>query len=147
LQRLLTESHLLNDDIGSGPAGKNRLKAVDLRLKSLGAKTSLLEQKNMPMSHRKGINAKKAEKESLRRREAKENGIILERVTGADDKSSSSKSHNKHQALRGGVSGHSIGKFRSGTLSLSKKDVSSLTRPTSARGRKGGMVKGRGRVR
>ncbi|KAF2496576.1 hypothetical protein BU16DRAFT_437211, partial [Lophium mytilinum] len=83
LQRLLRESHLLDTSNATQSltlSGSNRHKAIDLRLQSLGSKTSILTQESMPMSHRKGISAKAAVKEAQRRKEAKENGIILETV-------------------------------------------------------------------
>lgn len=72
------------------------------------------------MSHRKGIVAKVTEKEQRRRQDAKENGIILEKEKHVKSKS--------EVRLRG-VGGPSIGKFRGGTLTLSKKDVSDITGP------------------
>ena len=58
LQRLLKESHLLDSADDLAPTGKNRLKALDLRMQSLGAKTSLYAQTKMPTAHRRGIKAK-----------------------------------------------------------------------------------------
>jgi hypothetical protein len=88
----------------------------------------------MPMSHRKGIREKAGMREDVRRREAKENGIILEkkqsgRLGGAGQMSSSS---GKKRAR--GVDAPSLGKFRGGTLQLSKKDIAGLQGP-STRGR------------
>ncbi|KAF5873770.1 uncharacterized protein Bfra_005235 [Botrytis fragariae] len=87
LQRLLDESHLLTSSSSSSAAnshavhtlqGKNRLKALDMRVQALGGKTSIHTQESMPMNMRKGIIRKAEEKEEKRRREAKENGIVLE---------------------------------------------------------------------
>jgi hypothetical protein len=50
-----------------------------MRVQALGAKESILSQAKMPMSMRKGIVGAAATKEDKRRREARENGIILER--------------------------------------------------------------------
>ncbi|KXJ94631.1 hypothetical protein Micbo1qcDRAFT_45317 [Microdochium bolleyi] len=101
LQRLLTESHLFNPskvgtlsntvthhrshDGSTEHAGRNRLLATDLRMAALGSKTSIYAQAKMPMSHRKGMNAAAASREGKRRREARENGIILERPSGNTD--------------------------------------------------------------
>ncbi|GAM86884.1 hypothetical protein ANO11243_049050 [Dothideomycetidae sp. 11243] len=135
LQRLLRESHLLDSsDASEGPSGRNRLKATELRLQSLGAKTSILDQKSMPMSHRKGMAAKAARKETERRQEAKENGIVLERPQLGKRKESSRRERT--------IGGPSIGKFRGGTLSLSKKDVQGIQGSGS---RRGGKTKSRGR--
>jgi hypothetical protein len=142
LQRLLKESHLLDStslsSTSTQPTGKNRHKATDLRLVQLGSKTSLFTQKHMPKQHRQGIQKKKLDRESQRRREAKENGIVLERVKkegGAGDK--------KRER---GIGNPSVGRFSGGTLRLSKSDVEGITGPkssSSARGR-GGKGGGRG---
>jgi hypothetical protein len=107
-------------------------------MQELGAKSSLYKQK-MPDAHRRGINAKAASKDEKRRREAKENGIILERPSKV------SKSNNNGRRERG-VGGASIGKFSGGTLNLSKQDLFSMkSKPSrSSRGGRGGRG-GRGR--
>ncbi|KAJ5689599.1 hypothetical protein N7462_003991 [Penicillium macrosclerotiorum] len=136
LQRLLRESHLLDSASDLAPTGKNRLKALDLRMQSLGAKDSLYKQKNMPDSHRRGIKEKAALKDEKRRREAKENGIILERPSKV------SKSNTGRRER--GVGGSSIGKFSGGTLNLSKQDLHSMQKSIS-RGRSGKSKSKRGR--
>ncbi len=87
LQRLLKESHLLDASAFSGkvsaPEGRSRLKSLDLRIQDLGAKKSISEQEKMPLSHRKGILAKAAGREGSRRKEAAENGIVLEKARSA----------------------------------------------------------------
>ncbi|KAF7845772.1 hypothetical protein BT93_L0698 [Corymbia citriodora subsp. variegata] len=138
LQRLLTESHLLDSSFSStDPSGKNRHRATDLRLLSLGSKASVLEQKNMPLSHRKGILAKAAQKENSRRSEAKENGIILERVTKIGAKKALPERRER------GLGGPSVGRFKGGTLKLSKSDVSGINGPRMTSGGKGGKSKRR----
>ncbi|KAI5303944.1 hypothetical protein KEM56_007035 [Ascosphaera pollenicola] len=135
LQRLLKESHLLESASDLDPTGVNRHKAFDLRVQSLGAKGSLFKQESMPMSHRKGIITKATRKEETRRKEARENGIILERPT---------KQKSKMQRRERGVGGPAVGKFTGGTLRLSQRDVSSITGPKrSAVGKKRGGKKGR----
>lgn len=95
LQRLLDESHLLTSSSSSSSAnshlshtlqGKNRLKALDLRVQALGGKTSIHKQESMPMAMRKGIVKKAEEKEERRRREAKERGegVVLEGLLMGD---------------------------------------------------------------
>ncbi|KAJ5647498.1 hypothetical protein N7490_003870 [Penicillium lividum] len=116
LQRLLQESHLLEDASDLAPTGKNRLKALDLRMQSLGAKTSLYDQK-MPSAHRKGIKSKAASKDAKRRLEAKENGIILEKPSKVTKSNSGRRER--------GIGGSSIGTFSGGTLNLSKQDLHS----------------------
>lgn len=82
------------------------------------------------MAHRKGILAKAAVKEETRRREARENGIILEKATrikkGGDQRRERS------------VGGPDIGKFRGGTLKLSKRDIADIEGPKRRTVGKGG---------
>ncbi|KKY20663.1 hypothetical protein UCDDS831_g04710 [Diplodia seriata] len=127
LQRLLKESHLLDAsapsaDLLAGPTGKNRHKATDLRIQSLGSKASILAQEKMPMSHRKGMKAKASAKEATRRREARENGIILEKAR--KDQATNDDGSKKRER---GVGGPGVGRFSGGMLRLSKKDVASIT--------------------
>jgi len=123
LKRLLAESHLL-DPISDGdgvrdldPKGKNRHKALDLRLQALGSTTSIYKQAKMPMSHRKGIMRKIHNREEKRRKEAKEAGIVLERRKGMR------KEKERRERV---VGGPAVGKFRGGMLMLSRKDVASI---------------------
>ncbi|KAF8852489.1 hypothetical protein BDZ45DRAFT_545079, partial [Acephala macrosclerotiorum] len=120
LQRLLAESHLLESSKNPTLSGNNRHKATDLRLQALGSKTSILKQEKMPMSHRRGIIAKQTEKEEKRRREARENGIILEKAK--------MKKSNEGKRDRG-VGAPGVGKFSGGTLKLSKKDIFEIEGP------------------
>lgn len=136
LQRLLKESHLLESADDLAPTGKNRLKALDLRMQSLGAKTSLYAQTKMPTAHRRGIKAKAESKEDRRRQEAKENGIILEKPSKVQ------KSSNNGRRDRGLV-GSSVGKFAGGTLNLNKDDIARVQ--ASGRRTMGGRGKGKTR--
>lgn len=142
LQRLIAESHLLDSYTSSsdGPTGSNRHKAMDLRIQSLGAKTSILTQKSMPLSHRRGITKKAEEREETRRKEAKENGIILEIAK--------SKSKGKELGKRErSVGGPGVGRFKGGTLSLSKNAIKSIEGLKRGAGGRGGRGGGRGRAR
>jgi hypothetical protein len=143
LQRLLTESHLLDSSTNPTPSGNNRHKATDLRLQALGAKTSILKQEKMPMAHRRGIIAKQSEKEDKRRKEAKENGVILEKVKMGERSNSGRRDR--------GVGAPGVGKFSGGTLRLSKKDIFDIEGPKRSvvgRGGRGGrMQRGRGKRR
>lgn len=116
LQRLISESHLLEKTKDGSPSG-HRQRITEMRLQSLGSKGSILVQEKMPMSHRKGITTKAREKEGRRRAEAKENGIILERAAAVK------KAEVKRTR---GVGGPSVGSFKGGTLKLTKGDVSSI---------------------
>jgi hypothetical protein len=75
----------------------------------------------MPLAHRRGILAKAAARETGRRTEAQENGIILEKAT----RGSRSKELRRERA----VDVPAVGKFRGGTLTLSKKDVLDIQSP------------------
>lgn len=130
LQRLLKESHLLERSRTSSAPGKERQKALDMRLQSLGAKDSLFSQQRMPMSHRIGINDKAQQKEARRRHEAKENGVILEKVSMSSGSRKGAKS--KSARRERGVDAPGVGKFSGGTLKLSRKDVASIQGPPAA---------------
>src|SRR3954465_11485091 len=108
-------------------------------MQALGSKTSILKQEKMPISHRRGIIAKQGEGEGKERKEAKENGIILEKA-----KLGKKISEGKRDR---GVGAPGVGKFSGGTLKLSKKDIFDIEGPkrtTSGRGGRGG-ARGRGR--
>ncbi|KAJ9662959.1 pre-rRNA processing and 40S ribosomal subunit assembly [Coniosporium apollinis] len=129
LQRLLKESHLLDSTTSYSPSGSNRHKATDIRLQSLGSKSSIHVQEKMPMSHRRGITAKATSKEEQRRREAKENGVILERAVKVQRTTGGRRER--------GVGTPGVGKFRGGMLKLSKRDVASIEGPKkSTKGRR-----------
>ena len=132
LQRLLRESHLLNRATASSSPGTLRHKAVDMRMQSLGSKASVFHQERMPLAHRRGILAKATAREVGRRKEARENGIILEKASGR------SKAAERRERA---VDVPAIGKFRGGTLKLSKKDVFEIQ--GAARSRAGGKARRR----
>jgi hypothetical protein len=128
LQRLLSESHLLQKDTSSGliPTGKLRHKALDLRFQALGSKDSVFAQQKMPMNIRKGMVKKKGEREQKRRRDAKEGGVILEREIKVK------KAVRKRERA---VDAPAVGNFRKGMLTLSHKDLRDIqsTKGLSAR--------------
>jgi hypothetical protein len=132
LQRLLQESHLLDHSQGLEAPAQHRHRATDLRLLSLGSKISAFGKDKMPMAHRKGILAKAGTKEAVRRQRAKEDSIVLEKPT-----KSSYRSIGRRER---GIDGPSVGKFRGGTLNLSKNDISSIqgTKNVGSRPRKRG---------
>lgn len=127
LQRLLKESHLLDSQSSLSHSGLNRHKALDLRLQDMGSKTSVFAQQRMPLTQRKGIAAKATRREELRRQEAKENGIILEKAVKRKKKDS--------MRLRG-IGAPSVGKFQGGMLKLSQKDVAKIEGPKNIAKRK-----------
>lgn len=102
-------------------SGQNRHKALDLRLQDMGSKTSVFVQQNMPLAQRKGITAKATKREELRRREAQENGIILEKAVKGKK--------NGDTMRQRGIGAPSVGKFQGGMLKLSKKDVAEIEGP------------------
>ena len=81
------------------------------------------------MAQRKHMELKARTTEAKRRADAREAGIVLER----ENKKSTGKKVEKKRER--GVGGPSIGKFRGGTLSLSKKDVRSITGGGGAKGK------------
>ncbi|OAP56652.1 hypothetical protein AYL99_08764 [Fonsecaea erecta] len=122
LQRLLKESHLLEQATkASSTPGTHRHKVVDMRMQALGSKSSMFHQEKMPLAHRKGILAKAAGREASRRKEARENGIILEKASG--------KKTSKDARRERAVDVPTVGRFRGGTLTLSKKDVFDIQGP------------------
>ncbi|KAI0405707.1 hypothetical protein F4802DRAFT_168458 [Xylaria palmicola] len=152
LQRLLAESHLFSSAAarrggGSGGdaaatmttehEGRNRHLATDLRLSALGSKTSVYAQAKMPMALRKGMRAAADARESSRRREARENGIVLERPAGAPKKKEAA---NGSGARRRGAPGSSraidapsVGRMNGGMLTLSKRDIAGIESGGGAR--------------
>ncbi|KAK4196625.1 hypothetical protein QBC40DRAFT_233983 [Triangularia verruculosa] len=156
LQRLIAESHILSAAGGNSShwessaaagtatntrafaAGRTAKKTTDLRFQALGAKESILAQAKMPMSMRKGIVSHNTAKEAKRRREAKENGIILEREV---KKSKSSRGKRSGGGGRGEreVGAPGVGRMRGATLRISAREAEVLNRPGPARrGGRGG---------
>ena len=119
---------MLDSQSSLSHSGQNRHKALDLRLQDLGSKSSVFAQQRMPLAQRKGIAAKAVEREELRRREAKENGIILEKAIKRKKKDGSMRQR--------GIGAPSIGKFQGGMLKLSKKDVAKIEGPKKTTRRK-----------
>ena len=137
LRRLLSESHLLAPALtASGhavapkafAAGKTRHKATDLRVQALGSKTSIHKQERMPMNMRKGIVAAAGAREAKRRREAKENGVILERETG--------KSKKRERARDSAVDRPGVGRLKGAELRLSDRDIRGIEGGRDAFGRR-----------
>lgn len=128
LQRLLKESHLLDPQSSLSQSGQNRHKAFDLRLQDMGSKTSVFAQQKMPFAQRKGITTKATKREELRRREAQENGIILEKAAKRKKKGDGKRQR--------GIGAPSVGKFQGGMLKLSKKDVAEIEGPKKIARRK-----------
>ena len=79
------------------------------------------------MSHRKGIIAKATEREERRRREAKENGIILEKAKKV-------KKANMDKRERS-IDGPGVGMFKKGMLRLNKRDVTEIEGPKGLGGK------------
>ncbi|KAI0862396.1 hypothetical protein F4860DRAFT_473245 [Xylaria cubensis] len=132
LQRLLSESHLFSSAAAKGGGdrdpgdatehvGRNRHLATDLRLSALGSKRSIYKQEKMPMSFRKGIQAAAEGREAKRRREAKENGIVLERP-GALSKKVAGKRKGPSRA----IDAPAVGRMNGGMLRLGKRDIADI---------------------
>lgn len=138
LRRLLAESHLLATPTliaGAEPlpfaAGRTRRKATDLRVQALGSKASILTQQKMPMNMRKGIVAAKTTRESKRRREAKENGVILEREAPVN------KGRKKQKGMDPAVDRPGVGRLRGAQLRVSERDVKMIEGTRDTFGRRG----------
>lgn len=111
---------------------------------ALGAKGSVLEQEKMPMNMRKGINKAAETYEQKRRREARENGIILEKASGKT-KSGSSSRGGKRSGGNGGdraVDMPGIGKMRGAQLTISAREIRSMEASSGPGGRGGRGGKG-----
>ncbi|KAG6021016.1 hypothetical protein E4U40_005646 [Claviceps sp. LM458 group G5] len=160
LRRLLSESHLLNPhargakslssvtvspsasssstSTTSTPAfaeGRTRRKTTDLRVQALGAKTSIHVQEKMPMQMRKGMLAAQQAREVKRRREARENGVILERdvqMRGGDK-----KRRRGGGGGMGGVDRPGVGRMRGAELRISERDVRGIEGGRDVFGRRG----------
>ncbi|KAI6091948.1 hypothetical protein F4821DRAFT_225912 [Hypoxylon rubiginosum] len=151
LQRLLSESHLFakpgaTSENGNSieHAGRNRHLATDLRLAALGSKASIFRQAKMPMAHRKGINAAAEARESKRRREARENGIVLERPSGGAATKAGGKAGGMRRSRGGGeVGAPAVGRLQNGMLKLSRKDIAEIQGDDRRGGGRGGGKKRR----
>lgn len=75
---------------------------------------------------------KGSEREAKRRKEAQENGVILEKARKPEGKGGRGGGGAARGGRRDGVDGPSVGRFSNGMLTLSKNDVKSIE------GRKGG---------
>ncbi|KAM0286252.1 hypothetical protein ACHAQH_000980 [Verticillium albo-atrum] len=158
LQRLLSESHLLSSlnpttapaAAASKPfaAGKLRQRTTDLRIQSLAAAgaplakqtPSLFTQAKMPMAMRKRITATRDAREDKRRREARENGVVLERTAPA-------KKVEKKGRHKRALDGPEVGRMRGAELKLSDRDVQRIEGSGGRGGGRGGKFGGRGRGR
>ena len=81
---------------------------------------------------------KAAVREETRRSEARENGIVLERVRGKGGEA-------KGKRRERGVGAPAVGRFSGGTLRLSRRDVEEIEGPKrGGKGGKGGGGRGRG---
>ncbi|KAJ4418833.1 pre-rRNA processing and 40S ribosomal subunit assembly [Neurospora sp. IMI 360204] len=168
LQRLIAESHILSAAGGNAShylssaaaetekntrafaEGRIRKKTTDMRMQALGAKGSVLEQEKMPMNMRKGINKAAETYEQKRRREARENGIILEKASGKGKGGKTGGNGGggggKKRSGDRPVDMPGIGKMRGAQLTISKRDIRSMENSGPA-GRGGRGVKGGHRKR
>ncbi|KAI5863180.1 hypothetical protein GGS23DRAFT_56625 [Durotheca rogersii] len=151
LQRLLSESHLfssLSPGDGAGAmehTGRNRHLATDLRLAALGSKASIYRQAKMPMAHRKGIVAAAGAREARRRREARENGIVLERPAkgGRAAAAGRKRAGGRAPKRQRPVDAPAVGTLRNGMLKLSRKDISAVQSDGLRAGARGGKKRRR----
>ncbi|EGO57850.1 hypothetical protein NEUTE1DRAFT_81805 [Neurospora tetrasperma FGSC 2508] len=163
LQRLIAESHILSAAGGNAShylssaaaetdkntrafaEGRIRKKTTDMRMQALGAKGSVLEQEKMPMNMRKGIKKASETYEQKRRREARENGIILEKASGKGKGNVKKRSGGDRPVDMPG-----IGRMRGAQLTISSREIRSMENsgPVGRGGRgMGGKAKGGHRKR
>ncbi|KAF2866515.1 hypothetical protein BDV95DRAFT_631675 [Massariosphaeria phaeospora] len=146
LQKLLRDSRLLASSSSATSTSSSALslpgalrhKSTDLHLQTLGAKTSIFTQKNMPMAQRKHMAQKTKTAEERRRTEARENGVVLEKETRA-------KQSGVAKRRERGVGGPAVGKFSGGMLKLSRRDVAGIIGGSGGRGGKGNSRGGKRR--
>ncbi|KAG5942636.1 hypothetical protein E4U53_007207 [Claviceps sorghi] len=147
LRRLLAESHLLAPHAAAAKSlssvsvqaaqpksfaeGRTRSKTTDLRVQALGSKLSIHKQDKMPMQMRKGMVAAARAREVKRRREARENGIILERETGKR------RRRERGRDGGGGVDRPGVGRLKGAELRISERDVRGIEGTRDAFGRRG----------
>ncbi|KND94924.1 hypothetical protein TOPH_00599 [Tolypocladium ophioglossoides CBS 100239] len=141
LRRLLAESHLLSSNSSTSLSasaavepksfaiGRTRQKATDLRIQALGSGVSIHTQEKMPMHMRKGMAAAAGAREAKRRREARENGVILERETG--------KKKRRNRGRDAAVDRPGVGRLKGAELRISERDVKSIESGRDAFGRRG----------
>lgn len=91
------------------------------------------------MAMRKGIASAKKGREDRRRREASENGIVLERKGG-----SVGPKDNKRRRGGAAVDMPGIGRMKGAELSLSERDIQSMESSGGFRGGSRGGSRGRG---
>ncbi|KIH92976.1 hypothetical protein SPBR_02931 [Sporothrix brasiliensis 5110] len=119
-------------------AGKLRQRATDLRIQAVANKAkgdavaggsvtvnqaseSIFTQAKMPMAMRKGIAAAAASRESKRRQEARESGIVLERPALKPSKSAAKRMR--------AVDAPAVGRLRGSELKLRDRDVRAIEGP------------------
>jgi hypothetical protein len=128
---MLSESHLLHK-----PSLSDRAQILDHRLTSVGAAAPV---QTMPLSHRRGMQAKAEAREKMRRDEARENGVVLERAAKGKVRGAEKKGRRER-----GVGGPGVGRFRGGMLTLSRRDVRAIEGPRERAGGKGRVrIKGK----
>ncbi|KAH8890767.1 hypothetical protein GQ53DRAFT_765508 [Thozetella sp. PMI_491] len=146
LQRLISESHILAR-AGGNPshfsagsraeaadgggklfaAGRTRRLTTEMRLEqAMGREAAVPKQAKMPMAMRKGIARHAAGREEKRRREARENGVVLERKGG---KAAKNAAKGRRGAGEAPVDLPGVGKMRGSELRLSARDVRSIQGP------------------
>jgi hypothetical protein len=101
-----------------------------MRVQALGSNVSIHKQEKMPMNMRKGIVAAADARETKRRREAKENGVILERET-------SKKKGRRDRGRDIAVDRPGVGRLRGAELRLSDNDIRGIEGGRDAFGRRG----------
>ncbi|RVD90253.1 uncharacterized protein DFL_001228 [Arthrobotrys flagrans] len=127
LRNLLSESHLLDSTLShSNP--KNRHKAIESRVIALGGKP-LKQKGNIPMAIQKGMKAKQKSIAEKVKREAKVNGVVMDKESKRAKERRKNKERQERRKGEGrgtGVGHAKVGKFRGGELRLSRRDVAAM---------------------
>jgi hypothetical protein len=126
--------------------GRLRQAQTAHRLRTLGstAHPSVQAQARMPHVIRKGIAAAARERESKRRSEARENGVVLERQVSKTAGRDKGGGDLRRRGVRG-LDMPGVGKMRGAELKISKREARSIQGPQN-RG-KGNGTMGRGHRR
>ncbi|ORY86181.1 hypothetical protein BCR37DRAFT_385663 [Protomyces lactucae-debilis] len=140
LQRLLRDAHLLD---GTTEAlelqgGKARQQSVAEQLKRSGAKQ--VAQRKMPVGMRLGMRDAAKKKATAHEESMRENGIITAKKTHADKQAMMPRKKQKKERSLGTMAG--VGRYKNGTLTISKREIDSVNGTGAKQGGKKGKKRG-----
>jgi hypothetical protein len=140
LQRLLRDAHLLD---GSADAleiqgGKARQQSIAEQLKRSGAKQAT--QRKMPAGMRLGIRDAQRKKAQVHEETMRENGIITAKKTAAEKQADLPRKKPRKERSLGTMAG--VGRYKNGTLTISKREIDSVNGTGAKHGGKNGKKRG-----